>query len=147
MAGWYRRPKRLDLHRVIYQSDFTFVIEAVQPISEAIGEAHASCSGRIAPEKFRTDVMSESKQDRILLCYVGVSEQDLHARLAEGWRGIICLPREKAEREKVLHNFFSVQRRYRLGQQCSKVNLRTPIQPFVLDLSISPGVITAIKAG
>lgn len=120
MGGCYRRPKCLDLHRVICQADFTFVIEALQTISEAIVEAHASCCGRIAPEKFRTDVVSEPKQDRILLCCVEFTEQELHARLAEGWRGIICLPREKAERVKVLRNFFSVQRRYRLGSSARR---------------------------
>jgi len=144
--SWYRKPKRLDLHRVIYQSDFAFVIEAPHPIAEVIGQVHACCRGRIAPEKFRADASPESKEDRILLCCMEVKEQDLHARLAEGWRGIICLPRDKATRERVLSNFFTVQRRYRLGQQCSQVNLRVPIQPFVLDLSISPGVITAIRA-
>lgn len=69
-----------------------------------------------------------------------------HSRLAEGWRSTIYLAQEKAVQEKILRNFLNMQGRHRMSHQRSKVNLQIHVQAFVLDLSISPDMISVSKA-
>jgi hypothetical protein len=140
MGRWYRRAKRLNLKPLVNQSDCEFVFDAFGISIEELSGFQSSFAGAVAPQRLCLGIEPVARHEQILIVPEGIGELTPAARLRDGWRGIIIVPRPVADRRSALFIFFLKQSRYRIGNHSWVTHYKGRIPPFLLDLTANPAL-------
>ena len=140
MGRWYRRPKRLNLRPLVRHSDCEFVFDPFGISVEELSHFQALFAGAIAPQRMCLGIAPLPRHEQILIIPKGIGAVPPSARLNEGWRGIIIVPRPQADRHSALSIFFLKQSRYRIRDRTWAAHYRGRIPPFLLDLTVNPAL-------
>ena len=140
MGHWYRRPKWINLAPLIRHSSCEFVFDPVEISIEELSNFQYSFSGVIAPGRLGMGVEPSLYREQILVVPEGAGDVSPAARLREGWRGVIVVPRREADRHLTLSIFFFKQSRYRIVNHAGVVHSKAYIPPFLLDLTAKPAL-------
>lgn len=112
MGCWYRRPKRLNLRPLVRHSDCEFVFDPFGISVEELSGFQSSFACVVAPQRLCLGIGPLPRHEQILIVPEGIGAVPPSARLNEGWRGIIIVPRPEADRHSALSIFFLKQSLY-----------------------------------
>lgn len=141
MGHWYRRPKRLNLKPIIRHSDCEFVFDRFGVSVEELSRFQSSFACVVAPQRMCLGIEPLPSHEQILIVPEGIGDIPPAARLHEGWRGVIVVPRLEAARRSALSIFFLEQSRYQLGDHSLVARCEERIPPFLLDLTARPALL------
>jgi hypothetical protein len=145
MSRWYRRPKRLNLRWLLRDSGCEFVFDASQTSADELLELQVRFASVYGPHRLLRDANSIPSANRILMIAEDKCGLTSHARLRDGWRGVVVLPEGAQRRREALTLFFMEQLRYRISHPHWASQYRGEIPPFILDLTKAPATITPAR--
>lgn len=140
MGRWHRRPKRLNLKPLVRHSECEFVFDSRGISMEELSGFQSSFAAVVAPQRLYLGTEPLPCHEQILIVAEGMGNVSPVARLREGWRGVIVVPRPEADRHSALSIFFLKQSRYRIGDRSWVAQYKGRIPPFLLDLTVTPAL-------
>jgi len=140
MGRWYRRPKRLNLKPLVRHSNCEFVFDPFGISREELSGFQSSFACVVAPQRLFLGAEPIPRHAQVLIVPEGIGAVPPSARLNEGWRGIIIVPRPEADRYLAQSIFFLKQSRYRIGDRTGTAHCNGRIPPFLLDLTVNPAL-------
>ncbi len=132
MGNWYRRPKKLNLKYLLWESECEFIFDASQTSADEFLELQRSLSSIYTPRRLRRDAKTAASPKRILIVWADADHPAPSTRLRDGWRGVVVIPGDAQRRQGALMAFFMRA-------------VAVPDQSFVLGFTV-PGRDSAIPS-